>query len=121
MKIPTKFHGLLDYIVGLLFLCLPSVLGLETDEIPAKVFQYLGMLTIAYSLLTRYEHGLVKLLPMKVHLGLDIASGIFLMISPWLFGFADQIFIPYTLFGLLEVIAGILTSKKSGYEKKRGL
>lgn len=119
MKIPTKIHGVIDYIVGFLFVFMPFVLGLDTDTVPAMVFQYLGMLTILYSMLTRYEHGLVKVIPMKVHLGLDIASGIFLLASPWIFGFADEIFVPYILFGLFEIVAGSFTSNRSEYEKTR--
>ena len=116
MKIPTKIHGILDYAVAFLFLLMPLILDLDTATAPAKVFQYLGIITVIYSVLTRYEYGLLKVLPMKVHLGLDLLSGIFLTLSPWIFGFAGQLFVPYVLLGLFEVMASILTSNRSGYD-----
>lgn len=47
----------------------------------------LGISIIVYSLLTRYELSVAKLIPMPVHLGIDAPGGILLIASPWLFGF----------------------------------
>jgi len=120
MKISAKIHGVIDYIVGFLFVFMPLALDLDSDAAPAMVFQYLGIFTVVYSMLTRYEYGLVRVVPVKVHLGLDILSGIFLLMSPWIFGFAGEIFVPYVVFGLFEVLAGSFTSNKSGFNQKHG-
>ncbi len=34
-----------------------------------------------------------------------------LSLSPWLFGFAEQIFIPHLLIGIFEITAGLMTSR----------
>jgi hypothetical protein len=64
----------------------------------------LGVGTIGYSLLTDYELGLFKVIPMPMHLALDAANGALLAASPWLFGFADEISAPHLGFGLFEIV-----------------
>ena len=76
--------------------------------------QILGAAAIIYSLLTDYELGVVRVIPMPVHLGLDFASGLLLLASPWLFGFADRIAWPHVLFGLIEIGASLMTQTRSG-------
>jgi hypothetical protein len=56
------------------------------------------------------------MIPMKVHLMLDIVSGIFLAASPWLFGFANTIYIPHLILGLIEISTALLTNSKSKSE-----
>ena len=68
-----------------------------------------GVWAIFYSVLTAYELGLLKILPMPMHLLLDGIAGIVLAASPFLFGFADQVLWPHLLFGLFSVIACFVT------------
>lgn len=111
--IPTRIHAVLDYLVGAILIIAPFILGFA-DGSPAQwVPMILGAAAIVYSLFTRYELGLVRLLPMPAHLGLDIASGVLLAASPWLFGFADRIFWPHVLFGLVEIVVPLLTRRHS--------
>jgi hypothetical protein len=67
------------------------VLGFADGGPEQRVPVILGMGVIAYSLVTDYELGIARLIPMSVQLGLDLLSGILLAMSPWLSGFADDI------------------------------
>jgi hypothetical protein len=58
---------------------------------------------VAYSLITDYEKGIVRKLPMKAHLALDAGSAILLAASPWLLGFAGRVSAPHLAAGLLEL------------------
>jgi len=101
--IPTRAHGVLDYLVGILLILAPMLLGFA-DRGPAQLVpQVLGVATIGLAMLTNYELGLLRLIPMQVHLVVDFASGVLLLASPWLFGFAEFIAWPHVLFGLLEI------------------
>ena len=60
---------------------------------------------IGISLLTRYELSTAKVIPLKVHLGVDVAGGALLAISSWLFGFADLIWSPHLLVGFMEIVS----------------
>lgn len=111
-RIPTRVHGIIDYAVGALLIVAPYLLGFA-DRTPAQwIPMLLGLAALVYSLLTDYELGLVKILPMQAHLGLDIASGILLTASPWLFGFADRIWWPHVVVGLAEIAIPLLTDSK---------
>lgn len=107
--IPTRLHGFIDYIVGAVLMASPYVLGFA-DGGPAEFIPVaLGLAALIYSLLTDYELGAMRAIPMPVHLGLDAASGVLLATSPWLFGFADRVYLPHLLFGLFEIVASLTT------------
>jgi hypothetical protein len=105
--IPTKMHGFLDYVSGFALLAGPA--GLHLDSAAAQVPFALGIATLIYSLLTRYEWGLIKVLPMRAHLGLDFFNGLFLASSPWIFGFAATAWKPHFFFGLFELAVVLLS------------
>lgn len=50
---------------------------------------------------------------MPTHLWLDGLTGIFLAISPWLFNFADMVFLPYLIVGIAEVGLALITERAS--------
>lgn len=108
--IPTRVHGMLDYIVGLFLIISPWVLGFADGTAAQWVPVILGAAALLYSLLTRYEFGLMPVIPMSGHLVLDALSGAFLAISPWLFGFDERVFLPHVIFGILEIAASLTTS-----------
>lgn len=79
----------------------------------------LGAGVIVYSLITKYELGVVDVISMPLHLGLDVGGGILLAASPWIFGFSDEIWWPHVLFGLLEIGAGLMTQTTPEYEENQ--
>jgi hypothetical protein len=107
--IPTRVHGVLDYLVGIVLIAWPLIARYPMDSAEALVPLVLGIGAIGYSLFTDYELSIVRSIPMPVHLGLDMGSGILLAASPWLFGFADQTWAPYVIIGLFEIGASICT------------
>ncbi|HEY0031878.1 MAG TPA: SPW repeat protein [Devosia sp.] len=109
--IPTRVHGIIDYIVGVLLILVPFILGFADGTAAQWVPIILGLGALVYSLLTRYELGVAKVIPMPVHLGLDIASGLLLAASPWLFGFADRVWLPHLVVGIAEIVIAALTQR----------
>lgn len=111
--ITTKTHAYLDYIVGIFLLFAPFIFQLSQERPDGIIFFILGTTLLIYSIMTSYELGLFKIIPMKTHLLLDIASGIFLAASPWILGFSDRVYLPHLIVGLFEICAGLMTRSKS--------
>ena len=109
--IPTRGHGIIDYIVGVLLVLAPFVLGFADGTAAQWVPIVLGIGALLYSLLTDYEVGMVRAIPMPVHLGLDVASGLLLAASPWLFGFADRVWVPHVVVGVMEIVIPLVTQR----------
>ena len=107
--IPTRVHGLLDYLVGLLLIAAPWVFNFARGGAETWVPVALGVGALVYSVFTDYELGLVRRLPMGTHLTLDLLSGLVLAASPWLFGFSDFVWVPHVVLGVLEVGASLMT------------
>lgn len=81
----------LDYLMGVLLIIAPWILGFGENGAETWVPVVLGAGVIAYSLMTDYELGVVKAIPMRVHLSRDLGGGLLLAVSPWLFQFADGV------------------------------
>lgn len=110
--IPTRIHGVLDYLVGLLLIVLPFLPGFPRVGKNAAAMWLpvaLDAGALVYSLVTNYELGLLRLLPMPMHLAFDFLSGVLLAASPWLFGFQHQIYLPQLILGLFEIGAALFT------------
>jgi len=107
--IPTRLHGIVDYLWGVALLATPWLLGYADVSAATWTAVVFGLGAILYSAVTDYELGLVRLIPMPLHLGLDGIGGAVLAASPWLFGFADRVYLPHLLFGLFSVAASLVT------------
>jgi hypothetical protein len=118
MKIKSKTHGYLDYIVGVLLIASPWIFDFYRSGPESWVPIILGASAIVYSLITDYELGAARILPYRAHLALDIISGIVLAASPWLFGFAEQVYVPHLVFGLLEIGVATFSSSRTSIETR---
>ena len=107
----TRTHGILDYIVGILLIATPWLFGFAQDRAETWIPVLLGAGALLYSLLTDYEFGVWRIIPMRTHLALDVASGLFLAASPWLFDFADLVYWPHLAFGIFEIAAAAMTQR----------
>lgn len=107
--ISTKVHGVLDFLVAIILIASPWVLGFARQGTETWVPVILGASAIIYSLITNYELGMAKMISMRTHLGLDMMSGTFLALSPWIFGFNDIVYLPHLVLGILEIGAAVTT------------
>jgi hypothetical protein len=73
----------------------------------------LGIALIVYSLVTDYELSIVALLPVPVHLMLDVLGGVLLAVSPFVFGFSREIWAPYVVVGLVEILTAAMTERRA--------
>lgn len=110
--ISVRTHAIIDYIVGALLILAPFLFGFANGGAAMWVSILLGASIIVYSLLTRYQLAAARVIPFKVHLALDAAGGLLLLVSPWLFGFVDLVWWPHVLVGLAELGVVAMTEKR---------
>jgi hypothetical protein len=87
--IPRFFHGIADYASGLLLLMGPNLFGFDSiGGGAAWVPRSVGILILLQAMTTDYELGLMKIIPISMHLTTDYLVGAVLLVAPWFFGFA---------------------------------
>ena len=110
--IPTRVHGILDYLGGIVLILAPNIFGFTENDDATWVARIIGIALIVLALLTRYELGVLKVLPMSLHLWIDVLASIFLAASPFLLGFSDEdanVWVPHVVVGLLYLVISLMT------------
>lgn len=119
--IPTKVHGVLDYLVAVALIFAPMIFGFQAVGGAAVTIPVvLGIGLFIYSLLTNYEWGVFKVINMKYHLVIDILASSLLALSPWLFGFADEAWnawVPHVVVGLTVILVVICSKSQPSNDK----
>lgn len=111
--IPTRIHAVLDYLIGLALIAAPWLFGFADDGGAAMWIPIiLGVGLILYSAITDYELSIADALPVPAHLGVDFLAGLFLAVSPWLFDYADTVWVPHVIVGVVEMLAAITTETR---------
>jgi len=107
--ISTRVHGVLDYLVGAVLIAAPWIFGFADNGPAMWVPIAIGAMTILMALITDFELSVAKIIPMRVHLMMDIAAGLLLAASPWLFGFAEHVYLPHLVVGIMELAVVVLS------------
>lgn len=112
--IPTQVHGVIDYLGGIVLLLAPNLFNFEANDAATAVARIVGIAILGLAILTRYELGLIKVIPMEVHLLIDIVASIFLAASPFLFQFSDDptnVWLPHVVVGIGYLIITLMTER----------
>jgi hypothetical protein len=116
--ISTKVHGVLDYASAVLMIASPWLFGFEPVGGAALFLPIvLGAIQFIMVIFTRHELGMYKVVPIQLHLIIDMFLGFILLVSPFLYGFYHIVFLPHVIFGLLLIGAGIFTSPSPFLDK----
>jgi hypothetical protein len=105
--ISSRTHTYIGALVGVVLVVAPWLLQFDDVE-PAKWSAIgVGLFVLVNELVTTSPSAPLKIVPMRVHVMLDVVTGVFLAVTPWLFGFADEdanAWVPHVVVGVL--IAG---------------
>jgi len=116
--LPTKVHGGLDYLVGLALIFAPTIFNFTSVGGPAVMIpRVLGIALLAYSIFTKYEWGVIKILPMPYHLAIDFVAALFLALSPFIFGFytdSANVWVPHFAVGVVVILVVLISQTQPG-------
>jgi len=106
--ISTRTHGILDYLTAGAALLVPRLLGCNRKFTDAMTMLAVGKL--GYSMMTRHELGLIKLIPMKAHLAMDTLGGAAMAALPFLTDEDDPTATAFAVgMGIFDIAAAPLT------------
>jgi hypothetical protein len=109
--IPTRFHGVLDYIVGLILIVSPWLFNFSDVSYATWTIVAAGVLILFQTIFTDFEMGVVHKIPMKIHLMVDFGLGLLLALSPWIFNFDERVFLPHLIAGVFAILAALTTHR----------
>jgi hypothetical protein len=109
--LPWSLHESLDYLAGIFLIVAPFIFGFR-DEGAFPLFVAVGVLVLANVLLTAGPFGVVKVVPMQLHAGVDYVLAFFLIGAPFLFGFTgtDAALLSSMFLGLALLVVALVTA-----------
>lgn len=105
-RISTEAHAVLDVLVGAFLIALPWIVDFDTVTRARGWAIGTGAALLALSLLTRYELGIVPVIPMPVHLAVDALLGIMLLtfaLGAFTARAETRVWLAFLLVGLVEL------------------
>ena len=112
--ISTKSHTIIGLAGGALLLLAPYLFGFNDQPAATAVALFIGIFIILNELITQSPFSPFKIVPMKIHIALDVITGLFLAVSPWLFNFFNEgvqsQWLPHVIVGVFVITYALLTS-----------
>jgi len=119
--ISIRTHTIIGLIVGIGLLFAPWLFDLNKyGGAVVAVPVYVGIFILVSELTTTSPLSPLKFVPMRMHVMLDVITGLFLVASPWLFGFSDlpmAAWMPHVIVGI--VTAGYALATRTADEKPK--
>ena len=85
--IPRPVHGVMDYLWSGSLFAAPQLFGFSNDKRAVLFCRLMAGSAAVMSLFTRYELGLIKVLPFNMHLAGDTLNAVAGLAGPSLMGF----------------------------------
>jgi len=119
--LPASLHGIIEYIAGAVLIAAPLLIGFDADAAVA-VGIVSGVLVLILTASSALPTGLIRTIPVQVHVVLDYLLALALIASPFLFGFTDDgTATPFFIaFGVVHLLVTIATRFVRGDRATRG-
>jgi uncharacterized membrane protein HdeD (DUF308 family) len=88
-SVPLFVHGLVEYGVGALSILAPFLFSFDSDT-ATVILILLGAAIIVMGFVTEAPTGVSRTLPIASHVVLDYVVSLFMVVSPFVFGFTDD-------------------------------
>ena len=107
-SLSTRIHAFIDYSFALFLMLAPAIFGFGEADRETIIPIIAGMTICFYSFFTKYEGGFYPLFSIRTHYLFDLAIGILVATSPWIFGFRDFVYRPHLVIGFAFMIVAII-------------
>jgi len=118
--INSRVHAFADYLTGGFLLFMPWFFGNALGSDGKGLAVISGLVIILMSLFTNYVGGVIRMIPIKIHLAADVMIGIFFIFSFWIFHLEKLVAFVFVFAGILAVFFGLFTINRP-YRLRRRL
>lgn len=107
--ISSKTQGVIAYILGILLASSPWTCSFSNIGGAAFFLPLCAGCMLTLMALFTVTGGAIKVFPIATHLTLATFAGFLIMVSPFLWGFSGQVWLPHTIIGFLIFAEGIFS------------
>lgn len=109
--ISRRMHGFIEHNYIAAVATAPQTVGFEDEETAVMLTRVFSSGVLVTSILTRAEWGMIRAIPYKAHLTIDLVSSIAALAVPWLFGFSrnERARNTFLTMGVSGIIVGLLS------------
>jgi hypothetical protein len=109
--IPLNLHAALEPLIAVVIIAAPWIFGFSETDSATAICVLVGVVMLLVGSLTDWRLSLMRVIPLRMHMAGDLTLGAVLLLSPLVFGFADEggptRFM--VIAGALEVLTALMT------------
>lgn len=88
--IPLNLHAALEPLIAVVVIAAPWIFGFSETDSATVICVLVGITMLVAGSLTDWRISLMRLIPLRAHLMTDLLLAAVLILSPLVFGFADE-------------------------------
>ena len=88
--IPLNMHAALEPLMAILIIAAPWIFGFSETDSATAICVLVGVAMLLVGSMTDWRMALKRVIPLRMHMMGDLGLGAVLLLSPLIFGFADE-------------------------------
>lgn len=88
--IPLNLHAMLEPLMAVLIIAAPWIFGFSETTSATAICVIVGVAMLLVGSMTDWRLSLARVIPLRMHMMGDLLLGAVLLLSPLVFGFADE-------------------------------
>jgi hypothetical protein len=88
--IPLNVHAALEPLIALVVIAAPWIFGFSDTDSATVICVLVGVTMLVVGSLTDWRLSLARVIPLQMHMVDDLTLAMVLLLSPLIFGFADE-------------------------------
>jgi len=88
--IPLNLHAMLEPLMAVVIIAAPWIFGFSDTDSATVICVLVGVAMLLVGSMTDWRMSLRRVIPLRAHLTGDLLLGAVLLLSPLIFGFADE-------------------------------
>jgi SPW repeat len=88
--IPLNLHAALEPLIAIVIIAAPWIFGFSETDSATVICVLVGVVMLLVGSLTDWRLSLARVIPLRMHMLGDLTLALVLLLSPLVFGFADE-------------------------------